>query len=278
MTIAQWQVPPAVPAWARRSLWKLLDRAKLDPLFKPALEALRGELALPPLGPTAVFDRWVHAPQGGLALFPDGFASHQPDRPVPLQRGAFPLYDEPATAALKPSGGPSLQAFLDAGPAPVVFMPGSAQQGTAEFLQAALQASAQLGERGILLGPAAALPAPVQGNALWSAPYVPFGRLLPRARATVHHGGIGTCAQALRAGLPQLLWQLAYDQFDNALRLEQLSCGLRLHSQPLLASELTRQLSTLLARPGLPAACQRQAGALTGTDLAEACTWLGALP
>jgi putative heme-binding domain-containing protein len=44
--------------------------------------------------------------------------------------------------------GRTLQAFLDAGPAPVVFMPGSAQQGTSGFFTAAAAACTQLGLRG----------------------------------------------------------------------------------------------------------------------------------
>lgn len=47
-------------------------------------------------------------------------------------------------------------------------------------------------------------------------PYAPLATLLPHARAIVHHGGIGTSARALAAGIPQLVAPLAYDQFDNA--------------------------------------------------------------
>jgi UDP:flavonoid glycosyltransferase YjiC (YdhE family) len=52
--------------------------------------------------------------------------------------------------------------------------------------------------------------------------YLPFSLVLPRVRAIVHHGGIGTSAQALAAGIPQLVRPLAYDQFDNAHRLSRL--------------------------------------------------------
>jgi rhamnosyltransferase subunit B len=278
LTIAQWRVPSAVPAWARRAIWRLLDAAKLDPLVKPALESLRRELGLPPLGRQPVFDRWLHAPAGGLALFTDWFASPQADWPVPVQPGTFPLYDEPAGAPQQMAASLSLQRFLDAGPAPVVFMPGSAQQGTAAFFQAAMAVCAQLGVRGVLLGPAAASELPESTPAMWAAPYVPFAQLLPRARAIVHHGGIGTCAQALRAGLPQLVWPQAYDQFDNAMRIEQLGAGLRLNSQPLQATELARQLGHLLAGPDTATDCQRHARLLAGSSLAPACAWLETLP
>lgn len=280
LTIAQWRVPRAVPAWARRAVWQVLDRAKLDPLVRPALDALRAELGLARPAPSqgAVFDRWVHAPRGGLSLFPDWFAPTQPDWPVPVHSGAFPLYDEAAASAPERSEDAALQAFLDAGPAPVVFMPGSAQQGTAGFFAAAMAACTQLGLRGVLLGHAPALQAQGLPASIRAFPYVPFARLLPRARAIVHHGGIGTTAQGLRAGLPQLVWPQAYDQFDNAMRLEQLGTGQRLRSREPAASAMAVQLGSLLASPAVAAACRRWAGAVASGGLGSACAWLESLP
>ena len=55
--------------------------------------------------------------------------------------------------------------------------------------------------------------------------YAPLSRLLPHAAALVHHGGIGTTAQALRAGTPQLVFPFSYDQIDNGLRLRRLGVG-----------------------------------------------------
>lgn len=276
LTIGRWQVPGLVPAWARHGLWHLLDRTRLDPLVRPALALLREARGLPPLPRHGLFDRWLHAPRGGLALFPSWFARHAPDWPVPVQEGDFPLYDEPAvledTAQAR-----SLQVFLDAGPAPVVFMPGSARQDAAGFFRAAVAASQRLGLRAVLLGP----DAPAHGAAaplgFWSAPYVPFAQLLPRARALVHHGGIGSCAQALRAGLPQLLWPQAYDQHDNALRLQALGVALRLPGATPDAATLARQLGRLLRSADVAAACRRPAAALQGPRLDTACEWLESL-
>ena len=54
---------------------------------------------------------------------------------------------------------------------------------------------------------------------------MPFSLLLPRAAALVHHGGVGTCAQGLACGLPQVVMPMAYDQLDNGLRLKRLGVG-----------------------------------------------------
>ena len=44
----------------------------------------------------------------------------------------------------------------------------------------------------------------------------------------VHSGGIGTTAQALRSGHPQVVVPFAFDQFDNAERIARLGCGVEL--------------------------------------------------
>jgi len=41
----------------------------------------------------------------------------------------------------------------------------------------------------------------------------------------IHHGGIGTTAQALAAGLPQLVVPMSHDQPDNAVRIRRLGVG-----------------------------------------------------
>src|SRR5262249_13389323 len=52
--------------------------------------------------------------------------------------------------------------------------------------------------------------------------YAPFSRLFPRAAALVHHGGIGTLGEAMRAGRPSLIMPCAWDQPDNADRATRL--------------------------------------------------------
>lgn len=63
------------------------------------------------------------------------------------------------------------------------------------------------------------------------AGYVPFGSLLPRLAAFVHHGSIGTTSQALRAGVQQLIRPMPFDQFDqfdNSDRAQRLGVALEL--------------------------------------------------
>ena len=41
----------------------------------------------------------------------------------------------------------------------------------------------------------------------------------------VHHGGIGTVANAIAAGVPQLIRPICFDQMDNGMRVKRLGAG-----------------------------------------------------
>ena len=172
-----------------------------------------------------------------IAFFPDWFAAV----PAPVRQAGFPLLED----ALIPALPADLEAFLAAGPAPVILTPGSFMRQARGFFAAGLKACATLNRRAILLTPYAdqvpALPA-------WARhfPYIALQRLAPRASALIHHGGVGTAAQGLRAGLPQLLAPLFFDQFDNAARLEALGVGRRLMDAQ-DSEEMTAALEAMLA-------------------------------
>jgi rhamnosyltransferase subunit B len=91
--------------------------------------------------------------------------------------------------------------------------------------QAALQ---RAGQRGIILSALPGqLPAQPPAGMLYAA-YEPFSTLLAQCAAIVHHGGIGTCAQALAAGIPQIIQACAHDQYENARCVAALGVGQRL--------------------------------------------------
>lgn len=222
MTLAQWRIPAWVPSLAVKTAWALLDHYKLEPLVRGAVAELRAGAGLPPLtAQQPVWARWMHSPEAGVTLFPDWFAPPAPDWPAPVQAGGFVLFDGDQVTGWPPG----LAEFLHRGPPPVVWMPGTAMLHGAAFYAAAVQACRALGRRGVLLGAVPEGVIPAEDGTFWSGSYAPFGLLLPRAAAVVHHGGVGTTAQALRAGLPQVVVPQAYDQFDNSMRVEHLGVG-----------------------------------------------------
>jgi rhamnosyltransferase subunit B len=214
---------PPVPAWSprfyKRFIFWLADRFFVDKAFGPAVNTLRQELGLPPV--SRLFNGWWNSPQRVLGLFPDWFAQRQPDWPAQLILTGFPLYDERGATEVPKE----LENFLEAGEPPLVFTPGSANRHGRSFFAESVAACQILGRRGVLLTRWAEqvpvdLPPEVR-----HFDYAPFSLVLPRCTALVHHGGIGTMAQALAAGIPQLITPLAHDQFDNAARITRLKAG-----------------------------------------------------
>ena len=95
----------------------------------------------------------------------------------------------------------------------------------ADFFEQSALACQKLGRRGILLTKFDEQIPKVLPADVIHVPYAPFSQLLPRCAAIVHHGGIGTTSQALRAGIPQVIVPLAHDQPDNASRVKKLGVG-----------------------------------------------------
>jgi UDP:flavonoid glycosyltransferase YjiC (YdhE family) len=65
----------------------------------------------------------------------------------------------------------------------------------------------------------------------------------------VHQGGVGTTAQALRAGRPMLVVPFGFDQPDNATRVTRLGVARTLARSRYTSARVARELSALLADP-----------------------------
>lgn len=195
-----------------------------------------------------------------VGLFPDWFA----DADVPCL--GFPFTDTAAVPLLPPE----LDAFLQDGAAPMVLTPGSFQRNAGDFFRAGLAACAQLGLRALVLTPYRDQLPPLPAFAR-HYPYINLQRLLPRSAAILHHGGIGTAAQALRAGIPQLLAPVFFDQFDNAARLEALGVGKQVsHNAEAMAAALAALLPA-------PVACATLAARVSSDAADKVCDLLESL-
>jgi UDP:flavonoid glycosyltransferase YjiC (YdhE family) len=232
--------PSCLPVWMKRTMWWLVDRWLVDRHIAGELNGWRRELGLAPV--SRVFNEWVHSPQQLIGLFPEWFASVQLDWPPQLRLTGFPLYDEAVGHALSPG----LQTFLDRGSPPILFTPGSANRAAAMFFAGALDATRRLGRRALFLTRyPEQLPATL-GSEAWHEPYVPLSEVLPRCAAIVHHGGIGTCAQGLAAGVPQLTMPLGFDQPDNTTRLWRLGVARWVRPHAFNGERVAAELAALL--------------------------------
>ena len=254
LMLGPYRVPRWVPHGLRRWLWRRIGARLLDPVALPDVNAARREAGLAPVG--SLVDFIPQVADLSIGLFPDWFAPTQPDWPRPLVRAGFPLYDPDPHAALSNE----LQHFLRQGGRTLVFTPGTGNRQARAWFEYAAEAAHLLGERAIFLTPhREQLPDPLPGHVLWQE-YVPLRALLPHVAVLVHHGGIGTTAEALHAGTPQLVVPLAHDQFDNGARVEALGVGHSLRATRLNTGRLLRCLGRLLDDDGVRARCRAVAG------------------
>jgi UDP:flavonoid glycosyltransferase YjiC (YdhE family) len=116
--------------------------------------------------------------------------------------------------------------FLDAGPPPVCVGFGSMNNRDPQAVaKLVLQALAQTGQRGVLLTGWGGMSREDLPRTVFKIDEVPHDWLLPQMAAAIHHGGAGTTAAALRAGIPSVVVPFFADQTLWAHRVEQLGVG-----------------------------------------------------
>jgi rhamnosyltransferase subunit B len=240
-TLGGLHMGPGMPKVVKRAVFWAIDTLYVERQVGRPLNRFRSELGL--AGVSGVFASYLHSPQLVLGLFPEWFAPVQPDWPRNTHLSGFILQDDGGQAEAHAQA----DQFLDGGPAPVLVTPGSAATDRTRFFAHLVEACRAVGARAMLVtNHPAQLPRTLPPG-IQAFPYLPFSRVMPRCAAAVYHGGIGTLAQAVRAGVPHLVVANAHDQPDNGQRIERLGLGLTLDEHRLSARAATRAVADLVA-------------------------------
>ncbi len=119
-----------------------------------------------------------------------------------------------------------LMNFLQAGPPPIYIgfgsMSSSNPEETADMVS---QALARTGQRGVLYAGWGGLEKEQLPESVFMTASVPHTWLFPRMAAVVHHGGVGTTAAGLAAGVPSIIVPFFADQPFWGQRVHQLGVG-----------------------------------------------------
>jgi UDP:flavonoid glycosyltransferase YjiC (YdhE family) len=116
--------------------------------------------------------------------------------------------------------------FLATGPAPVCIGFGSmSNEKPEEVTEVLVEALQMTGQRGILLTGWEGLRASTLPDTVFLLHDAPHDWLFPRMAAVVHHGGCGTTAAGLRAGVPSILIPFFGDQPFWAQQIHRLGAG-----------------------------------------------------
>jgi rhamnosyltransferase subunit B len=219
----QFGLPAALDPLVSRVTWDV-SLLTMRALFDPPINRIRAEYGLAPLRQWMYTGKNHWSPRTALAVSRAFFAP-PPDLPKSVSVTGFLYWDTP-TDWREP---PELTAFF-ADSAPVVAVSCgsmSAELGDmfADFYSTSLTALRRVGARALILGAApGALPDPLPSDTL-ALPYAPFSTIYPRCAAVIHHGGIGTTAQGLRAGTPALIVPWGVDQFYAGAQTQAIGAG-----------------------------------------------------
>ena len=253
----------STPKFVKRGIFWLLDKFIVDRILEPPINSFRASVGLPPVH--GILKQYMHSPQLVIGLFADWFAPVQPDWPPNTHLAGFVLHDDAHRQVI----GADVEEFLAAGPPPLVFTPGSAGATMHDFFRDSVEACRIGGYRAMLVTNFSEqlpgnLPPGVQGFS-----YLPFSQILPRCAALIYPGGIGTMAQAIKAGIPHLIVPHAHDQPDNAFRIQRLGLGDWIYPEHYKAPRVAAALKNLLGSEKLRARCKEYAGKIDSAAARE---------
>jgi UDP:flavonoid glycosyltransferase YjiC (YdhE family) len=233
------------PFWTRKflNLGKRIAQRWAAPIAE-----LRRSIGLPPVSDPLFAGQFTGL--GTIALYSSVLGELQPDMPPGTHITGFACYDREYGRPTPLSH--SVINFLAEEPRPLIFTLGTAVIHDADqFMEHSLAAVRTLRARAIFILDA-------EQRTRWSkcasrdimiTSYVPYSLLFPHGELIVHHGGIGTLAQALRAGRPQLVVPHLVDQPDNAQRVTRLGVARTLPARQLQHARLVEELQQLLSEP-----------------------------
>jgi sterol 3beta-glucosyltransferase len=259
----------ALPLLGDRDLGGPLNRLSYAPLslqtsaFRGVLDAWRSELGLPRARLRPPHVDALGRPVPTLYPVSPRLVTRPVDWPeTTVLTGAWFLDDMAAPSA-------DLAAFLADGPAPVTIgfgsMVGSDPAGRAAMV---LEAVERAEVRAVLVAgwgglDPSAIPDRLRDR-VHVVPSAPFAWLFPRSAAVVHHGGAGTTAEGLRAGVPSLICPFFGDQPYWGGRVARLGVGPR----PIPQRRLTGSRLASAFRSMLDDRAMRDRAAALGREVA----------
>ncbi|MBL9037130.1 MAG: glycosyltransferase family 1 protein, partial [Archangium sp.] len=234
-------------AFLNRATWGLF-RMVAAKVHRETLGTFRRELGLPPID--CVVSRAAKLKVPVLQLWSALVVPHARDAgPLTQTTGFVRLQDSVRQRLGEGTIDPALMKWLGDGPAPVYVGFGSMPVPALEdFGRELLHIGRALKLRFVLCGGwnDAAVAQGLGGEALHVVPSVDHGWLFPKCAAVVHHGGAGSTAAGVEAGVPSVICAYFADQPFWGARLQQLGVGTTFAAARHNTARLTQALQEVL--------------------------------
>lgn len=206
---------------------------EMDTYLLPQINRLRETCELPPVQTKA--HHWFHARGGSWGIFPNWFA---PDLDLPKHAETLHFLNKVESSADLPID-PQTQAFLQENPKPVFVTPGSTYlYATDRFFEETLKALRALDLPAIVAARFIEACPDIPGARVHKLQFAPFHKIFPLCSTLVHAGGIGTLAEAVKAGLPQIGISMLNDQPWIYGKMSELGLGIHLKVDSLSSRRL----------------------------------------
>lgn len=237
------QLVPALPSRLAHAVMRVSEWLSW-PMMKRLEDPQRRELGLPKAtGPSA----WRVAERGSLEIqaydelyFPglaEEWAQWARQRPFV---GAL-------TMELPTESDDEVASWVAAGTPPICFGFGSMPvESAADTLAMISAACAQLGERALVCAGSSDFSAVPHSEHVKVVDTMNYSAAFPACRAVVHHGGAGTTAAGLRAGVPTLILSTDLDQTLWGARIKRLKVGTARRLSATTQKSLVADLRTVL--------------------------------
>ncbi len=204
------------------------------------------------------------------------------DEPSPHLTGFWHYAGEDQPGWTEPA--PELRAFVAAGDAPLLLLPGSIPVADPRHVVAVhAEAAALLGRRLVVQEGWARLvsdhlPAALDPARVHFARTLPHDWLLERSAAVITHGTMGIVSKALRAACPMLVEPYGRDLFFSARRVKALGLGTAMNPHKLTAPGVARALETRVLTADVRQRAEQVAASLRAEDgVARACALVEAV-
>ena len=240
------QLPAALQRLSNRFSWSLGGVFLRQIVDKP-INTLRQQFQVPPRS-NLMWTGNLFSQLAALAISP-AFIPRPTDWPEYIKMTGFCFWDRPTNWQFPDA----LKAFLNRDKPVVAVTAGTVVSGEralfASYYQISIESVLACGARVLLINAPENTCSPAQSEEVLQIPFAPFSEVFPACAAVIHHGGIGTTAQCLRAGVPSLVVSGGLDQPFNAAQVAQRKVGLWIPRKRFTTRRAEQALKALLWTP-----------------------------
>ncbi|PCJ19166.1 MAG: hypothetical protein COB02_08955 [Candidatus Cloacimonadota bacterium] len=238
----------SLPIFIRRFLFFSFESI-LNLLLLKKVNKLRKSIGLDKISD---FTSWIYSEQLILALFDESFCAYLNDWPKQVQITGFPL------ASLNSTKSPTeLREFFQSKKDVILFTQGTPNSHISDFFSIASKICKQLDIKGIFVTQFIEQIQNLQSDHIIICKSIDFKNTLAKIQGIVHHGGIGTSAQSLQAGIPQIIIPWGVDQYDNAKHLKKMGVSIEVSQGKSMQKNLQKALKNILSNQDIQAKAKK---------------------